>query len=424
MRCQKCTSPVSYSTPISKSFAMLSFAMLSFSKPRDALPDKLTIPRLPPRIPRISAHRNQDQSQFFSKLPAEIRNEIYNYVFAAGAREMLSLEAHALSLLIACQQAYDEASVLAFGRYVFPLSNPAFQILISMRNAISHLSSPHVHAITAVSHDLRTNNRGFQTANIMSNAIRLFPNLKQIQLRLLRSRLPAHRTDSSSYTIHLEARDYAVRKFVPRWFYKPITGFVVGYHSTRQAGERWEVEWPQMNDDEYFRISEDIDFNGTRRLSPLMSAEAVGNVYGVQMCPCTCGSVEWVSANLVQETGRRITVDTIYHGPEYRPLPDLDAETALRIKMGLKAVILKEYAPPLDLIEQPCYDGMVSVQGYAYEPDEEYWEAKRRRNGHWMALSRGVLNKITKSSETSENSGLGSMAQKQGDWARMAPRKS
>jgi hypothetical protein len=399
--------------------------MLSIFSQRAALPNKLVIPPLPSRKPCTSAYCEQDQSPFYSKLPAEIRNEIYKYVSAAGAREMLSLEAHPLSLLLTCQRLYNEASVLAFGRYVFPLPSPAFQRLVSMRSAISHLSSQHVQAITAISHDLRLNNRGFQTAKVMENAIMLFPNLKHIELRVLRSSLPAHETDSTTYTIDLVARAYAARKFVPRWIYTSITGFTAGCHScTWQTGERWEVEWPQANDDEFFRISEDIDPTGTLRHSPSMSPEAVGNVYGVQMCPCTCGDVEWVSANLVQETGRRIAVDTVYYGPEYRPLPALDAETALRMKMGLKAVILKEDAPRLELTEQPCDAGEVSVQGYAYEPDEDYWEAKRRRNWDWMALFRGVMNKFTKSSQTSENSGLGSRAQNQGDWARMTPTKS
>jgi hypothetical protein len=337
---------------------------------------------------------------------------------------MLSLEAHPLSLLCTCQQLYNEASVLAFGRYVFPLSSPAFEMLWSMRNAISHLSSQQVQAITAISHDLRADNRGYQTAKGMSNAIMLLPNLKHIELRVLRSRLPAHEIDPLIYTVNLEAREYTARKFVPRWIYKSITGFAADYSYRWQTGERWKVEWPQANDDKFFCISEDIDSTGALRHSPSMSPEAVGNVYGVQMCPCTCGNVEWVSADLVQETGRRIAVDTVYYGPEYRPLPALDAEIAFRMKMGLSAIILKEDAPRLELTEQPCDAGEVSVQGYAYEPDEDYWEAKRRRNGDWMALFRGVRNKFTKSSQTSEYSGLGSRAHGQGDWARMAPTKS
>jgi hypothetical protein len=155
-----------------------------------------------------------------------------------------------------------------------------------------------------------------------------------------------------------------------------------------------------------------------------MDPGAVGNVYGVKMCPCNCGNVEWVSANLVQETGRRVTVDLIYYGPEYRPLPLLDADTALRIRMGPKAVILQENAPSLELQELACHGGEVSVQGYAYDPDDDYWEDKRRRNGDWVALCRGVWQRFTNGSERSENSDLGSRALNQGDWARMAPRQS
>jgi hypothetical protein len=399
--------------------------MFSFFTPRATVPRGLSVSPLLPRQLFVSAYCEQQQSPFFSKLPAEIRNEIYSYAFASGVREMLSLEAHPLSLLLTCQRMYNEASILAFRHHIFPLSHPAFQILLFMRNAITHLSSHHVHAITAISHDLRADYRDFQTANIMANAIILFPSLNHIQMRMLRSRLPAHDMDPIAYTFDRDAQEYATRKFVPRWFSKPIIGFAAGYHSYAwQTGERWEVQWPQMNDDEYFRISEDFDPTGVRHLSPLMDPGAIGNVSGVKMCPCNCGNVEWVFANLVQETGRRVTVDLIYYGPEYRPLPLLDADTALRIRMGPKAVFLQENAPLLKLQEQTCHAGEVSVQGYAYDPDDDYWEDKRRRNGDWVALCREVWQRFTNGSVRSEDSDLGSRALNQGDWARMAPRQS
>jgi hypothetical protein len=372
--------------------------MFSIFTPKVSLPNKLAICPLPPRKPCISACRRQQQSSFFTKLPAEIRNEVYKYASTAGAREILSLEAHPLSLLLTCQRMYNEASVLAFGRYVFPLSiNPAFQISVFMSNAISHLSSQHVLAITALSHPLRANNFGCQTANVMANAIQLFPNLNYFQMRILRARPPPNNIHSVVFTSALDLREYATQKFVPQWFSTSVIGCAAeGLAYAWQAGERWTVEWPQMKDDKYFHVSEEVDPYGESRLTPSMGSEAVGNVRGVKLCPCMCGNVEWTSATLVQETGRKITVESIYYGPEDRPLPTLDADTKLRLEKGPNTLLLREGAPPLNLLSQPCHTGSVSVQGYAHEPEEDYWEAMRRRNGNWKALCRGGWNSLTR----------------------------
>jgi hypothetical protein len=387
------------------------FSIFTSKVTKVSLPDKLDIRPLSPRKPCISAQRKQQQSPFFTKLPAEIRNEIYKHVFTAGARDILSLEAHPLSLLLTCQQLYNEASVLAFAHYIFPLSpNPAFQIFSSMRNAILHLSSQHIEAITAISHGLQPVGLGEQAAKVMANAIRLFPNLNYVQIRILRTRLPTNNVHNIAYTSDLDVHEYAIRKFVSGWLKHAVLGNAMRAYEW-QEGERWEVEWPQIKNDEYLRTIEGLDPFGEKRLVPFMSSEAVGHVCGVQICSCGCGNVEWTSANLVQQTGRRVAVDAVYYGPESRPLPSLDANTMLRLKKGPKAVILKEGVPRLKLLKNSSRSGSVSVQGYAYDPDKSYRD--------WKALYRGVWNSLTTASRTSEDRLLGSRDLKEGDWAKL-----
>jgi hypothetical protein len=392
--------------------------MFSIFTSKVSVPDKLDIRPLSPRKPCIYVQRKQQQSPFFSKLPAEIRNDIYKYVFAAGAREILSLEAHPLSLLLTCQQLYNEASVLAFVRYIFPLSpNPAFQAYSSMRNAVLHLSSQHIQAITAISHVLQTVGFGEQAAKVMANAIRLFPNLNYFQIRILRTRLPVNNIHNIAYTSELDEHEYAIGNFVSQWLQHSLLGSAMGGYAW-QEGERWKVKWPQLDDENYFRTSEGVNPDGEKRYVPFMSSEVVGHVRGVQMCFCGCGNIEWTIADLVQQTGRKVAVDTVYYGPESRPLPDLDANTMLRLKKGPKAVILKENVPRLNLLERSSHSASMRVQGYAYDPDRNYWITQGWRNGDWKALYRGVRNSLDLTSGTSEDRLLGSKDLKEGDWAR------
>jgi len=187
----------------------------------------------------------QTHSPFFSRIPAEIRNGIYAYTFRAGARELLSVEAHPLSFLLTCRKVHQEASTIAFREYTFPLStdnNYAFFTL--MRDANLILSSHQIQTITSFSYDLRRSygckrDLGYENSNIIGTAILVFPNLERFEFRVLRGR-KAFEDVHCSYDpreyehVHVEA----IRKYVPHWFHSIIVGVMKGCAYKWQAGER------------------------------------------------------------------------------------------------------------------------------------------------------------------------------------------
>lgn len=384
---------------------------------------KPVVAQLPPREAYTSTFDEQGQSSFFSNLPAEIRNEIYNYAFQSGARELLSVEAHPLSLLLTCRKVYHEASTIAFSQHTFPLcTSPKFVTFVSMRNAKSHLSLQQIQAVTALSYDLRRNYGckylGFEATTVLANAILVFPNLQRFELRILRGRKTSEDIHCGYIlgTCVADQRDVA-RKYLPHWFSSSILQGMVGSRVySWQTGERWKVELPQAEDDTYLEVLEEMDTAGNRWLAPFMSPDAIGNVRGVRMCPCHCGNVEWTSADIVQETGRRIAIDTVYYGPEDRQCPDPALEAAVKARLAPKKIVLKEGMQPLDVAPGVSRDDQVTHVGY--EADEEYWERLRRNNGDWRTLCKLAWQLLT--STTPEERFPGSKALGEGDWASMA----
>jgi hypothetical protein len=358
-------------------------------------------------------------------MPAEIKNEIYNYTFDSEPRELLSIEAHPLSMLLTCHKVNYEATNLAFSRHTFPLSHciqPA--VFVSLRVAIAHLSRHQVGAITAVSFDQRrTYVQGGQVlrpSNIIANAMLVFPNLKRFDIRNLRSNKPPR---STHHNTHVERYAYqcakvaAVQKYVPGWFTTVLESTIDGYAYAWHTGEHWRIDWPQLKDDGHLEIAQYYNHQGDLCYSPSMSARAVGVVRGVQTCPCSCEDVEWTSADLVQETGRTVAVNFAYYGPQERPLPDIGKEQLLRVRLGPKAVILRESAPRLDVIEGTDCNTDLGPSSFAYEATEEYWEDLRRRNGDVGALCRGWWRAATRG--LCAESLPGSKSFGEGDWAKM-----
>jgi hypothetical protein len=378
-------------------------------------PQEPTHPVLTPLMPRESFSsecNEQEHSPFFATLPPEIRNEIYAYAFSSNARAELSLEPHPLSLLRTCQKSYYEASVLAFRHSIFPLAASLdLSTYISMQNATKHLSSSQTHAITALSHSLRKNytefDRNSGIASIIANAVMLFPNLKRFEICIPRGK---KRRDEMHYNYvnsgspaYFDVHAHSVESYAPYWFNVSFLQYLIKGHAYAwQAGEPWSTEWPQLVDDKYFG---DLD-DRYPHLTPPMSPDAVGNVRGVHMCPCQCGNVEWTSIDIVQRTGRKVAIDTVYYGAEYSEVPELVQEQLLKVRRGCKAVILKEGSPPLDVV-----DGL----SYAYDADDSYWEKMRLKNGNWGAIWRGVWRNLT--SQTIEESFPGSLSLSEGDWA-------
>ncbi|KAH8723871.1 hypothetical protein GQ44DRAFT_803146 [Phaeosphaeriaceae sp. PMI808] len=327
-----------------------------------AKPFKPILAPLPPREPCGLTCNNQEQSPFFSKLPAEIRNEIYNYAFESEVRELLSIEAHPLSLLLTCHKANHEASILAF--------------------------------------------------SLITNALLIFPSLSHFELRILRGEVgfqELHHNNTPPM-----GRERVIHTYIPYWFtsfiLQPITN---GYAHAWQAGEHWNVETPDLKNGVNL---DDDDSEDNSLFKTSKSIYINRKVRGVHLCPCKCGNVQWLSADLVQQTGRRLRIDTTYYGPEERPLPELSDNELLRAKLGPNVVILEENEAPLGETAGSNTGISLGVTSVEYKADEEYWESMRRRNGDLSAIFRQMWRVVRGGHKEVPQ---GSMARGVGDWARM-----
>lgn len=97
----------------------------------------------------------------------------------------------------------------------------------------------------------------------------------------------------------------------------------------------------------------------------------------------------------MQETGRIVAVNFFYYGPELMPLPALDREAMLKARSGAKAVILREGAPPLDVVQMPGFETKMGATSFAFDASDEFWESTRRRNGDLHVLCRDCWRTVT-----------------------------
>jgi hypothetical protein len=205
-------------------------------------------------------------------------------------------------------------------------------------------------------------------------------------------------------------------KYAPYWFLSCVNGWAKEYHAfSWREGESWKVEWPQLEDDKHLVFVNDYDRQGRPCRLSHMGPDAAGEVRGVNMCPCRCGIVEWTSADLVQETGRRVSVDTVYYGPKDRQTRSIDdTETLLKIKHGPKAVILREsQCTSAQLKDQPSSQ---SPKSLAFDADDVYWENLRIKNGDWGAMCRVAWRNMM--GQSVQERFPGSKAWADGDWAK------
>jgi hypothetical protein len=399
--------------------------MFSFFQSSAPKPFAPVIKTLPQREPCSVPCNNQSQSPFFSLFPAEIRNEIYGHCFESGARELLSVEAHPLSMLLTCHKANHEATNLAFRCHTFDLSDRIRPtIYISLRFAISHLSSPQVDAMTAVSYDQRRTylvetDEMLWKSKIISNAILVFPNLKTFEFRNLRggtlTRSTHHHCEFTSH--ENQDRDIAaIQRYAPRWFMKALADATNGYAYAWQTGHHWKIAWPQLKDANFLYRSLCCGDQGEHCYSLRMTQHAIGVARGVEKCPCLCADIEWTSADLVQETGRIVAVNFVYYGPELMPLPALDREAMLKARSGARAVILREGALPLDVVQTPGFKTKPGAASFAFDASDELWESTRRRSGDLRVLCRDWWRTVTNNWPTEDIPGSRSWGE--GDWAR------
>ncbi|KAH7377306.1 hypothetical protein BKA66DRAFT_467919 [Pyrenochaeta sp. MPI-SDFR-AT-0127] len=348
-------------------------------------------PPLPHRKPCGEACNPQIQSPFLSQLPPEVRNEIYYYVFTGAAQEVNNAKSHPLSLLLTCHKINHEAVNLAFHTFTFPVAPNFKSSYLALRNKTLHLSAEQTSAITALSYD-----RGNEyissvgdVPNVLTNAILLLPTLKRFEIHIRKghkSQQEAHHSPLLvGHTFRDPSRD-AVEKYAPTWFdYKTLRAIASGQAYSWQEGQKWRVEWPQLASS-FFHCIDGRDMYGERCWTPYMGSEAVNSVRGVHMCVCGCGEVCWLSADLIQETGRRICVDTQFYGT-YKRTKSFEEQLAnhkIRLLPGVK---------PLPVTEGPS-GGNVGVTSIAHDADQEYWDGIRRRNWKLDALWRGCWKRV------------------------------
>ncbi|KAJ4401625.1 hypothetical protein N0V91_007797 [Didymella pomorum] len=141
-----------------------------------------------------------------------------------------------------------------------------------------------------------------------------------------------------------------------------------------QTGEMWQVEWPQL-DSEYMYTKVRSEFNKLEE-DLVFDADALGAIDGVDLCGCGCGDVSWTAANLIQEGGRRVRVHIVFctRAEQYAYDPSWDKYHEVKLIPGT--------APESSVIAERA--------GVRYEPDEEYWEGMRRKNGNLGTWCRGL----------------------------------
>jgi len=165
---------------------------------------------------------------------------------------------------------------------------------------------------------------------------------------------------------------------------------------------------------------EDYDPGDTTQVTvaSLRSPDAVGKVRGVQTCPCRCGNAVWTSANIVQETGRMLKIDTVFYGPEDRVCIHAELEASILARLAPETIILQEGYEKLNLAPGFSLDDKMTATSYAWDADQQYWDDLRRRNGDWKAFCKLAWQLTTYT--TPGEQFPGSRSRNEGDWPIMA----
>jgi hypothetical protein len=138
----------------------------------------------------------QVDSLFLSLLPAEIRNQIYSYVFTTYHSQLseeditrvetANTHPHPLALLLTCRKVNLETSLLAFSIHTFLVHGD--WSIHALRQRTSILPEPHFNAITSVSFTphaiIVRKGDGRSHAEFLANIILLLPNLSSIFVRM------------------------------------------------------------------------------------------------------------------------------------------------------------------------------------------------------------------------------------------------
>ena len=182
---------------------------------------------------------NSQASSPFLSLPAELRNQIYEFYF-----DNLTSSAHSLALLLSCRRIYNEAHTLAFATATFVTTTWVRYKLAAQAAALKPTSSSAISSIAFASHLLES--RGFcrdnqyLLANFMANSITLFPALKRVTLFYSDQTRPGPEWYAEASRTNLSA---------------VIWAFVSGQVMAWTKAEPWTVIWPEDEDGPHTRCA-------------------------------------------------------------------------------------------------------------------------------------------------------------------------
>jgi hypothetical protein len=385
-------------------------------------------PLIPPRTWSNGPIYEQPQSVFLGQIPAEIRNEIYRYVFdtkeeleqefegdgvddeyllsrlelktcnAARGDDAAAFEnpshgemdcklilttpvAHPLSLLLTCRMVNREATILAFSLYTFvaPRSLGSYH---QLRTRTSPLSSAQLSAITSVAQDFNLAGTCYfpSETDFIANSLLLFPSVTTIEVRAKRH-IPGPTNSIHSNLSNWLGNDMQKPNRVPLWLWYAVMRVVRGTSVRWQAGQTWSVQWPQQ--DEHTGMGSYIDaiFEGSGADA---AAAAMKNVEGIEACICGDGEPSWLAADLVQETGRKVRLNAVYYGN--LRMDQLRELRRHRVKLvpGVNRLPITS----LSSTQSMCTESISTARGFGWDVDEKYWEKIRKRKlgflGSWM----------------------------------------
>lgn len=318
----------------------------------------------------------QTQSLFFTRLPAEIRNTIYHYVFQTSDPTTPSQPpsippseppsptdpppppAHPLSLLLTCRKANQEATILAFHTHTFAIPQPLTTFL-ALRHRTSLLSPQQLVAISSHAHDVtlavNATNMG-QIAASIANSLLAFPGLASIELRIQRS-APFDATAEHGEVSYWGWVRTEKPPRVAAWLHTALEDVVLGRSVSWQAGAKWSVEWVAETAGSGAVVEAAVACDDEDAVH-----EAVEQAEGIELCACGCGMPSWREARLVQEGGRKVDVKVVYYGDPRRELES----HLFKLVPGVE---------PLPVTSLPDGDG----RGFGWDGEKEYWDRIRRK---------------------------------------------
>lgn len=280
---------------------------------------------------------------------------------------------HPLSLLLTCHRTHHESAPLAFHTHAFRLPARAATYIALQARACA-LSRAHRLTLRTLSTP-----HGSSAGAQLANALLVFPGLRRFSIHIARARQAEYEWHTPAFpTCFADAPPddvlaQAVQRYAPFWVRRGIERAVTrGVEYAWQAGERWAGVWAQAESELCYSVVE--CGAGSVREELRMDVDAVGTTPGVQVCACGCGQVSWTAFTLVQEGGRRVDVEVLYLGEPWVP------------EVCVPNVVLVPGT-------EPAAEVVVHEAGLGFSPEEEYWEAMRRRNRNLGAVCRGLWEK-------------------------------